>query len=378
MSARVLFVAGGTGGHVFPALAVAEQVRALEPEAWIHFVGGRRGIEGELVPKAGHSLTRLPAAGLRGLGVAGALRFVLAFSLGFLLSLAHLLRWRPDVVMSTGGYASAAPAAASAILRRPLWLQEQNSAPGSTNRTLARLAERVFVAFEEARAAMGAAERVDRVPNPVRQEIRVGGRQAPSAADYESFALSAERPTLLVFGGSRGAATLNRAVQEAWPRLLADSEWQVLVQTGREDLECTRAVVTRNHDDASRARVLPFLDDMAAAYRVADLVVCRAGALTLAELCTVGKASVLVPYPHATDDHQMHNARALERAGAAVCIADGDFDGERLATTVRELGGDPARLRSMGDAARAWGGDRDGAREIAQALIERAAARRRP
>lgn len=367
-----MFTGGGTGGHVYPALAVADALLRLEPTAVVRFVGGRRGIEGRLVPAHGHRLVRLPAAGLRGRGVFGALGFAWRFLLAALMSLAMLIVWRPKVVLATGGYACAAPSVVAALIGIPVWLQEQNSAPGSTNRVLARFAERAYVAFDAARVALARSKQVIDMPNPVRHQLVQSADQAPAAADYESFGLQPDRPTLLVFGGSRGATTLSRAVVEAWPRIERETAWQVLLQTSQEDLESTRAALSREPGATLRARVLPYIDDMAAAYRVADLVVCRAGALTLAELATVGKPALLVPFPHATDDHQRRNARALADVGAARWVDDADFDGARLVDEVGALMDDPAALRAMHAAVRSWGGGRDAAHEIARDLLTRA------
>lgn len=370
MSVRVLFAAGGTGGHVYPALAVAQALRAQRPDAVAEFAGGRRGIEGRLVPAAGFALTRLPAAGLRGLGPWGALRFAAAFSVALLGALVLVLRLRPNVVLATGGYASAAPAVAGAMLGRPLWLQEQNSVPGSTNRFLSRFAERAYVAFEEAKTPLSRAGRVEQMPNPVRAAIVQERQVRRQPGDYAHFGLRPELPTVLLFGGSRGAASLNRAFREAWPELVAKTRWQAIVQTGSEDWEATRAVVDGS-DGASRARVLPYLEDMNRAYRVADLVVCRAGALTLAELALLGKAAVLVPFAHATDDHQTRNAAAFVQAGGALMVADAELDGPRLVSVLENLQDSP-ELDSMRQATASLGGGRDAAAELAQALIQRA------
>ena len=370
MTTRVLMAGGGTGGHVYPALAIAEAVLRLDADAQIRFVGGRRGIEGRIVPAHGFRLHRYPAAGMRGLGIAGAVNFAANFAVAAALSLALLLRWRPDVVVATGGYASAAPSFVASLLGIPLWLQEQNSAPGSTNRVLARFAERAYVAFAPARAALAAAKQIVESPNPVRHALREAADAPASDTDHERFGLRPGVPTLLVFGGSGGASTLNRAVAEAWPRLRDETAWQVLLQTGERDLESTLAVVNRAQDDTLRARVLSYIDDMAAAYRVADLVVCRAGALTLAELAVVGRPAILVPFPHATDDHQRRNAQVLVERGAARCVDDADFDGERLLTEVTSL--DEGARRSMAVAVREWGGGIDGAERIARDLLARA------
>lgn len=368
MSARILFAAGGTGGHVYPALAVADAVRGLLPTARVEFAGGRRGIEGRLVPQAGYRLHRYPAAGLRGGGLWGWFRFSSRFAVAIFAAALLILRLRPHVVLATGGYASAAPAMAAAMLGRPLWLQEQNSVPGSTNRFLSRFAERAYCAFAEAKDSLRRASRVEELPNPVRASLYGLAETGLDAAAYAKFGLLPERRTLLVFGGSRGAATLSRAVVDGWPALAATGDWQLLAQVAEYDLEKTRAAV-KNAE--APAHVCPFIDDMAAAYTVADLIVCRAGALTLAELATVGRPSILVPFPHATDDHQTSNARAFERAGAAVVIADEQFDGLALSAAVTRLGDHPDELRAMATAATRLAGGSRPAETIARALLQR-------
>lgn len=366
MSARILFAAGGTGGHVYPALAVADAVRGIEPSATVEFAGGRRGIEGRLVPAAGYRLHRYPAAGLRGAGPLGWLRFATRFGVSILAASALILRLRPHVVLATGGYASAAPAMAAALLGRPLWLQEQNSVPGSTNRLLSRFAERAYCAFADAMEALRRAGTQVELSNPVRESLY----EIPeaSAEAYAAFGLEPGRRTLLVFGGSRGAATLARALREGWPQLADGDSWQLLAQVAESDLDATSAALA---DLPAPSHVCPFIEDMAAAYALADLVICRAGALTLAELATVGLPAVLVPFPHATDDHQTANARAFERGGAARVVADSEFDGAALVQAVRELGDEPGRLRAMSEAATRLAGGSRPAEVIARALLQR-------
>lgn len=369
-----LFAAGGTGGHVYPALAVAEALRASAPQAHIHFVGGRRGIEVRLVPQAGFGLTRLPAAGLRGGGLLGAARFAVSFAVAFVAVLPLLVRMRPDVVLATGGYASAAPAVAAAALRRPLWIQEQNAFPGSTNRLLSRFAERAYVAFEEARSRLARACRVEAMPNPVRASILQAVGRSAAPADFERFGLQPGRPTALVFGGSRGARSLNRAVSEGFGAIVKHTQWQLLAQTGSEECDAVRAAVGADGGSAAaRIAVLPYIDAMHDAYRIADVVVCRAGALTLAELAALGKPALLVPFPHATDDHQTRNAQAVAAAGAAEVVPDRELDGARLCALLADLERQPQRLAAMAAAARRRAGSNDTADRIARALLERAA-----
>lgn len=371
----IFFVGGGTGGHVIPGLAMAEAVLRRVPQARVHFVGGRRGIEGDLVPAAGFTLTRLPAFGLRGLGLGGLLRFGVGFLVAVPAMVWLVLTRRPRLVVATGGYAAAAPGMLASLLGVPLWVQEQNSAPGSTNRVLARRSERAYVAFAAAASRLPAREVLE-MPNPVRAGVLAGVEHPASEQDYEQFGLDRRRRTLLIFGGSRGAATLNRALAAAAARVVHETGWQILAQTGREDLESTRAVIAQLADDLpSRVRVLPFIDDMGAAWRVADFVVCRAGAMTLAELAMVGRASVLVPYPHATDDHQRLNAMQLVERGAARMVEDADFDGDRLMDELAWFDEDAGRAREMARAVREWGGAVDAADRIAADILTRCGVR---
>ncbi len=339
---RVLITGGGTGGHVYPGLAVAEALRALDPALEIRFAGTRRGLESVLVPAAGWPLDTVPASGFRGLGPLGRLVFLLNLVAGTLLSLGLLLRRRPDMVLGTGGYVCAPVMLAARLLGVTCALQEQNAIPGSANRLVGRWARRVYLGFAEA-ARWFPAGRSLPTGNPVRAAF-ARPTTAASARGERGF-------RLLIFGGSRGAHTLNLAAAAAAVDLGARREFELLVQTGTADLEATRAAFAGA--DPGRFRVVPYIEDMAGALAWADLVVGRAGAMTLAELQTAGKAAVLVPFPFATDDHQSRNAEACATAGAAVVLADAACDGPALLRLVDELRADPARLAGMARAARA-------------------------
>ena len=361
---RVLITGGGTGGHVYPGLAVAEALCARVPGAEVRFVGTRRGIESALVPRAGYRLHRIPASGLRGLGNKARLLFLLNFLGGFLRSLVIMLAWRPAVVLGTGGFVAAPVMSAARVLGVPCALQEQNAIPGSTNRLVGRWSRRIYLGF-------GAAARYFRAGvcrttgNPVRQAfIAATGSGAGAEPALAEFGQPGKR--VLVFGGSGGAHTLNRAVMTAAAELTADPLVVCLVQTGKADFEAVTQAAA-----GERVRVMPYIDNMAAALTWADLVICRAGAMTLAELQVVGRASILVPFPHATDDHQTHNARDLEKAGAALVLIDKNCDGKALAAVVNGLLADPVGLQSMATAARGLG-QPTAAADIAGDLLEMA------
>lgn len=340
MTQRVIIAGGGTGGHIFPGLAVADALRARAPELEVVWVGGTHGQEGRLVPAHGLTLHTVTAARIVGGSPVAKLRGAAAVPVGVLQALWLLLRLRPIAVLGVGGYASAAVGFAAWLLRIPLVLQEQNARPGRTNRSLGRFARRIAVAFDEARPYFPEGRTV-LTGNPVRAAIR---DLPPVATDPTA----ARR--VLVVGGSQGARFLNENV----PGLLArvrDAGVPVAVrhQTGTADLDATRA---RYETLGLAAEVTPFIADMAAAYADADLVVGRAGATTIAELQVAGRPALLVPFPFAADDHQAANAGALVDAGAALMVRQEAFDAAALATTLVETLA-PARLSAMADAARA-------------------------
>ena len=338
---RLLITGGGTGGHVYPGLAVAAAVTARAPGSEVRFAGTSRGIESVLVPRAGYRISILPASGLRGLGGRARFMFVLNFLLGFSRSVLMLLVWRPQVVLGTGGYVSAPVMLAARLLGIPCALQEQNAVPGSTNRLVGRWARRIYLGFGGA-ARYFKASRCVETGNPVRAAFLTAGPEAAPGGGRTGA-------SLLVFGGSRGAATLNAACRGAADLWCARADMSILIQTGPRD----HAAVSEAFAAAAegRIRVVPYIEDMAAALKGADLVVARAGAMTLAELQCVGRAAVLVPFPFATDDHQLRNAEDCARAGAAVVLKDDQCDGPALAGLVDELLGDPERLRRMEAAA---------------------------
>jgi UDP-N-acetylglucosamine--N-acetylmuramyl-(pentapeptide) pyrophosphoryl-undecaprenol N-acetylglucosamine transferase len=348
----VLILAGGTGGHIFPGLSVAAALQARGvPVSWL---GADGGMEARLVPEHGIAIDTIPVKGLRGKGVAtlvGApLRVIAAVrAAGGVLQLR-----KPRAVVSFGGYA-AGPGGIAAWLRGiPLVVHEQNRAPGMTNRVLARVARRVLTGFPD--TVSGVAETC--VGNPVRAAI------AALPPPTERFATRNGALRLLVLGGSQGARALNDAV----PRALASLNGSVQVR--HQCGEKLRAEAERAYADAGvAARVEPFIADMADAYAGADLVVCRAGALTLAELCAAGVGSVLVPFPQAVDDHQTRNAEYLVERGAARLVPQSPDLAEQLRNTIAALAGDPARRLAMAAAARAIATP-DAAERVADAVLD--------
>lgn len=327
----VLIMAGGTGGHVFPALAVAEQLMAKDVAvAWL---GTRAGLEARVVPPTGIPMHWIKVSGLRGKGLQRLLvaPFMLCWAL--LQALWLLMRIRPLAVLGMGGFVTGPGGLMAWVLRRPLLIHEQNSVAGLTNRILAPLAGCVMEAFP------GSLKNALHTGNPVRASLLSAERG--DASD------SRRTPHLLVVGGSLGASVFNETVPVVLHALGAACP-EVWHQTGLKHLD----VAQQAYDEAGvEARVEPFIDDMAAAYQWADLVLCRAGAMTIAELAVMGVASILVPYPHAVDDHQTSNARYLSEAGAAVLVPQPEFNVQRL-TDALHLLLEPERLQAMGRKAR--------------------------
>ncbi len=314
-------MAGGTGGHIFPALAVA---RALQQESReVIWLGTHRGLESRLVPAAGIDVEWITARGLRRKGLPALVIAPLQIGWALLQSLAVILRRRPAAVLGMGGFVSGPGGVAAWLTRRPLLIHEQNATAGLTNRLLARLARVVLQAFP---GSFNSSVNAETVGNPVRDDI---------AAVAEPAARYAHRHgplRLLVLGGSQGALALNRTVPAALALLPGDLRPVVRHQCGtRTQVVASDAYAGHDID----VELLPFIDDMASAYAWADLVVCRAGALTVAELCAVGLPALFVPYPAAVDDHQTANARPMADAGAAAIIDERDLDAESLALELR-------------------------------------------
>ncbi len=335
----VLIMAGGTGGHVFPALALA---RSLRQRSWrVVWLGTRRGLEARIVPADNFPIEWLTISGLRGKGVAPWLLAPLRLLRALREALAVLRRHRPNLVVGLGGFVSGPGGVAAWLTRRPLLIHEQNAVAGFTNRQLAHLAKRVLTAFPGSFHGDVGAEVIG---NPVRADI------ASLPPPAQRFAQRQGAIRVLIIGGSQGAVRLNTAVPSAIAQLGRDFTLDVWHQSGDRWLDAAR----RAYGAAGvSARVEPFIDDMANAYAWADLVICRSGALTVSELAAAGVASILIPFAAATDDHQTHNADYLVRDGAGVVIAESELSAERLARELRGLCTGRGRLIAMAERARA-------------------------
>ena len=352
--APVLIMAGGTGGHIFPGLAVADCLRAQGvPVVWL---GAAGGMETRVVPAQRIELYEVAVGGLRGKGTKTRLLAPWMLLRALFASLRVIRRLKPRSVLSMGGYVAGPGGVAAWLLRRPLLVHEQNRVAGFTNRKLAGLAQRVLAGFAD---TLPGAEWVG---NPVRDAITVLPAPAQRMAGRQG------RPRLLVLGGSLGARALNLSLPQALAQLTPAQRPDVLHQSGTRGLDEAREAYAKADVEAD---VVAFIDDMAVSYGWADLAVCRAGALTLAELTAAGLGAVLVPFPHAVDDHQTRNAEALVAVGAAVLMQESDLDVQILGQRLESLLGDRSALLSMAEAARTLAKP-DAAAVIARACLEAA------
>lgn len=336
---RLIMAGGGTGGHLFPGLAVAREFQRRDRMTEILFVGTRFGIESRLLPREGFPLETIPVRGLKGRGLRGLLQALYGIPASFCRSLEILGDFHPDCVIGLGGYASGPFLLAAKWKGIRCAIMEQNLRPGFTNRILGWVVDRTFTSYGESISYFPRANVVE-TGNPVRW------RSLPEIAKGEKF-------TLLVFGGSAGARKINLCVIEALQELRdLTTGLRVIHQTGEADFAAVKAAYGSLPFEA---QVLPFVDRMDEAYAHADLVLCRAGAGTVAELTAFGKAAILVPYPYAAYDHQRLHAQALQERGAAEMILDRELSGEKLAGRIRALYLDRPRLKAMGEAAKKLG-----------------------
>lgn len=338
---RLLIAGGGTGGHLFPGVAIAEELRAREPGATIRFVGTRRGIEARVLPELGWELSLIEVSGLKTVGVIGALRGLLRLPRALWQARKILQRFKPDAVVGVGGYASGPVVLMARLAGIPTAICEQNSIPGLTNKILGRIVRRVFVSFDGTRTFFPA-KKTELSGNPVRrglvQKLLEAGPAAPAPPS------SGEPVHVLVSGGSLGAVAVNPLAADALIALAREAKLAIVHQTGDKGLDETR----RRYEAAGvPAECHAFIKDMAAAYQRADVVVGRAGATTVAELAITGKPAVFIPYPFAADNHQELNARELADAGAALMFRQSELTADKLAAALRPLVTDAHRRAEM-------------------------------
>lgn len=353
---RVLIAAAGTGGHIYPGIAVAREILRRDPSAEVRFVGTRRGLENRLVPGAGFELSIIDSAGLKNVGVSDRLRGMAKLPGSFRAARQILRSFRPDVVVGAGGYVSGPVVLTAALMRIPTLVMESNALPGWTNRVLARFVDKAAVSFQPAVSYFRGKGVL--TGNPVRREFF----EIPAKLrDPKKF-------SLLVFGGSQGARAINEAMVAALPQLEEFKDvLRIVHQTGEADFD----KVTKGYQEfgwSERAEVKRYIDDMVQAFATADLVICRAGATTSAELVAAGKAAIMIPFPFAADDHQRKNAEALESSGAAKMILQQNLSGKWLADEIVGLVKTPESVTAMETASRKLA--RGDAAAVAVDLIE--------
>ncbi|MBN1482055.1 undecaprenyldiphospho-muramoylpentapeptide beta-N-acetylglucosaminyltransferase [candidate division KSB1 bacterium] len=338
-----IFAGGGTGGHLYPAVAMAQRIKELRPQSYIRFVGTRRGLENRLIPELGFPLSCVAVRGVtRSLTLKNILvPFVLIKGVVQCFSL--LLKYKPNAVIGTGGYVSGPVVFSAALLGIPTLIQEQNSYPGLTTRLLSRWVKRVHISFEESRSYFKRTDNLVLTGNPVRKfELSKNKKQACA-----KFGLNPDYPVLLVYGGSQGAHAINQALLDSLAELMTASSLQIIWSTGQADYNAIQRAVKSYAD---RIWISAYISDMEAAYRAADMALTRAGALTIAELTLAGVPSILVPYPYAAANHQYTNARALEKNNACIVLMQDKL--ERLSTELMSLLKDEQKRSQMAEAMR--------------------------
>lgn len=362
-SINVLFTGGGTGGHLYPAIALAEELKRRQElgEIKILFIGSERGLEAQVLPNLGYTLKKIWIRGWqRGWKVrdiALNLLFPIRLIVSFLQSWWYIRNFKPDLAIGTGGYTAGPPLRIAALKKIPIYLHEQNVFPGATTRLLAKHARRVYISFKESEKFLPDALWYG---TPLRQSLR----QVEKSQALLFFELASNRRTILIFGGSQGAHAINQYWAEHLAELLAQSPCQVIWQTGQREYESLSNMFLDN----PLVHITPFIHDMGIAYSAADLIVSRAGAISLAEICLYGKPAVLIPLPTAAGNHQEINARSLEKNGAAVVVLQKELNTNRLLEVIKELLADEARLAQMSQQALSLA-QRDAAPKIIDDII---------
>jgi UDP-N-acetylglucosamine--N-acetylmuramyl-(pentapeptide) pyrophosphoryl-undecaprenol N-acetylglucosamine transferase len=338
---RVIIAAGGTGGHIFPGVAIAREFKRRDPGSEILFVGTPRGLESRIVPREGFNLEMMKVGALKGVSAVQRAKSIAGLPLSFVSALRIIRRFRPDIVIGVGGYSSGPMLMVAALRKIPTMVVEPNAMPGFTNRVLSRFVDGAALSFEDAQEYFGGRGVV--TGNPVRSDFGLLMKKDRGS-----------KVNILIFGGSQGAHAINVAMVEALKHLAAVKDrLDITHQTGENDFEAVRqGYIEAGFDEAD---VKPFIHDMAAHFERADLLICRSGATTAAEVAAAGKAAIFIPFPFATDDHQRKNAEAFERAGAGRMIVQKELTPERLSAEIKRLIERPEEIDRMEEASRRLG-----------------------
>lgn len=343
---KVIFAGGKTGGHIFPAIAMAKEFKKRFHQSWITFVGTKEGMESKIIPPQGFELLYLQTQGLSRRSRLSNLFLGFCLLRGFYQAYKILNRKKPNLVVGTGGYVSFPIVFVAGLKGVPVMIQEQNSYPGISTRFLAHFSDRVCLSYADSTRYFRSPRKIRVIGNPIREDIGLGERKQA----LKQFGLDQSKKTIFIFGGSQGAHGINQVMLRCLD--LLQSDWQILWQTGERDFgEISRKV----KEMKVKSAVLPFIEDMGSAYAVSDIVVSRSGALTLAEITACGKPSILIPFPFATADHQRYNAEALQKQGAATMILEKDLTPERLLQELTVLLCDEKRLQHMAEQSRRMG-----------------------
>ena len=337
---KIIIAGGGTGGHLFPGIAIAEEILIRDGNSRILFAGTERGIEKRVLPGLGYDLALIDVAGIKGKGTIGMFSALAKLPRSIMQSVQIIRSFRPELVLGVGGYASGPVVLTAHLMGIKTAIAEQNAYPGVTNRILARFVDRIFLTFPDTKKRFPQ-RKILHTGNPIRTAF-ISAPDKPLGTEHKF--------KLLVFGGSQGARAINQAVLAALNKLEEiRQELHIIHQTGAQELEWVDAVYKNKEFDAE---VHPFIMDMPSVYARADLLVCRAGATSIAEMTASGRASILIPYPYAADDHQTKNAEVLVRAGAAIMLPERGLSGEKLADAILSLYRDPTRISRMEACAR--------------------------
>lgn len=337
--ARVVLTGGGTGGHLYPGLAIIEAMREIEP-CEVLFIGTKHGLESRVVPENGLPFRTVWIGGMHRGKIKRNLLFPLKMLVSFIQAAFILHGFKPELVIGTGGYVSWPVLSASSRLRIPYVIQEQNQAPGLVTRLMDKRAERIFLSFENSKQFYKNQNGLRITGNPTRSMLSKGNREEA----YKLFYLNPNKKTLFVFGGSQGAYGLNQEMLRIYPALLEDSQLQILWSTGPRWFDAIQTACSLQSD---RIKVVPYITDMGAAYRITDLLVCRSGATTIAEVTRVGLPVIFVPFPAAADNHQETNARALVEENAAELVLESEFKNDRLPQAIKTLFADDQKRQSL-------------------------------
>jgi UDP-N-acetylglucosamine--N-acetylmuramyl-(pentapeptide) pyrophosphoryl-undecaprenol N-acetylglucosamine transferase len=358
---RILFTGGGTGGHLYPAIAVAREIEARRPETKIMFIIGNRDIEKQIIGNAGYSFDTVPVAGLPRKLTPKIVTFIIKLKLSVMKSMMILRKFKPSVILATGGYVSGPPVIAGRLMRIPVCIQEQNSFPGITTKKLARFSDTVFLGFKDAGRFFSRNVKTIVTGNPVRAELLDTITEDSSA----EFGLDPDLKTVLIVGGSQGSAMMNAGMSEIAGEL-ADNDIQILWQTGAGEFGTWEHL---SDYSAEKIKIVPYLDNMGAAYSAADVIVSRAGAMAVAEIAACGIPAIFIPLATAAENHQEYNASSLVSKGAAVMITEKEFMPEKLKSEIMGILNDPEKCADMKEKLSHFGRT-DAAGVIAETIIE--------